>query len=80
MVATILSNKIRDGWQRIADEHPGIDFAVSTPAVNRAWDALDAEVVNYGGGTNMLADVHRAFKVWERELVAANQTTKQMFG
>lgn len=80
MVATILRNRILQGWQRIADEHPGIDFGVSTPAVNAAWARLDAEIVAYDRGTNMLADVHAAFKSWERELVAANQQTAQMFG
>jgi hypothetical protein len=68
------------GWQRIADEHPEIDFGVSTPAVNEAWDRLNGQCVSYGEGRNTLADVHRAFKHWEGELVAANQTTAKMFG
>lgn len=80
MVATILKNRILDGFQRIADEHPGIDFGISTPAVNEAWEHLNQQCVFYGEGRNMLADVHRAFKQWEKELTAANQTTAQMFG
>lgn len=80
MVATLLRNRILQGWQRIADEHPGIDFGVSTPEVNAAWDQLDAEVVSYDRGDNRLSDVHRAFKHWEGELVAANQKTASMFG
>lgn len=80
MVATILRNKILDGWKRIADEHPEIDFGVSTPAVDAAWERLNLEVVNYDKGINMLADVHKAFRAWEFELVAANQTQVQMFG
>lgn len=80
MVAIILKNKILEGWRRIAGEHPDLDFGVSTPTVNAAWDALNVEVVNYDKGTNTLADVHRSFKKWERELIAANQVTAQMFG
>lgn len=79
MVATLLKRNIQRGWQRIADEHPGLDFAVNTLAVNAAWDRLNDEVVNYDKGTNMLADVHRAFKAWERELLAANRVTAKMF-
>lgn len=80
MVATILRNKILEGWKRIADERPGLDFSISTPAVNEAWDRLNAAAVEYGEGRNTLADVHRLFRAWEAELIAANQTTAQMFG
>jgi hypothetical protein len=68
------------GWERIADEHPGVDFGVSTPAVNEAWERLNQQCAAYDEGRNMLADVHRAFKQWEKEIVAANQQTAQMFG
>lgn len=80
MVATLLENNILRGWRRISDEHPDIDFSVSTAAVNAAWERLNLEVVNYDKGTNALVDVHRAFKAWEAELVAANQMQVQMFG
>lgn len=78
MVATILKNKILEGMKRIADDHPGIDFSVSTPAVNVAWDHLNAECVNYDKGTNMLADVHRAFKRWEENLKAAQPAPQSL--
>lgn len=80
MVADYLKIKIREGWLRIVREHPAIDFGIETPAVNAAWAQIDVEYMNWAAGKNRVADVLRAFKSWERELIAANQQSMEMFG
>jgi len=80
MVADYLKIKLRDGWLRIVKEHPGIDFSISMPAVNAAWARLDSEYMRWAAGQNRVADVLRAFREWEREIVNANSATTQMSG
>jgi hypothetical protein len=80
MLADYLKIKIQQGWLRIIREHPDINFEVSTPAVNAAWARLNAEYMQWAAGRNQVADVWKAFKAWEVEIVTANQQTAKMFG
>jgi hypothetical protein len=80
VVADYITIKTRIALARIMREHPSIDFGVSTPEVKAADDDLTRECLRWIAGQNTTEDVRAAFKRWERELVAANQTTAQMFG
>jgi hypothetical protein len=80
VVSTYLSVKLREGLKRIADEHPGLDFGVSSPGLVAAEEELGRACRRWSESFNTLtAEVVRAFHAWERELIAANRSQQKLF-
>ena len=64
--------KLKEGWQRIATEHPEIDWKVETHEMRRAelrlWHAKDRYETGLGG----LAEVKVAFDEWAAMVLRAD--------
>jgi hypothetical protein len=80
MVSNYVSMRIREGMARIARENPSLDWKAESPALTLAENKLNESIrLWHTDPAARLADVLKAFRAWERELLAANRTQETLF-